>query len=142
MQKLMCLEVQEIVVLKMGEEIEEVDEKKLPWIYRLIMKIPKISLDSAPGWFHGIYWAILIPIFLAFEFLLSMLLLIFLPFPLNIVVVCIIPLAVLIFFVRIMLERDINWWRATFAKPFKWDVEKATKEYISLLKKQRSRSRG
>jgi len=117
------------------------DEDKLPWIYRLILKLPKINLDFFSD-FQGIYWAIVIPIFLVDEFFLSLFLLIAFPFPINLVVASVIPIAIFVIFVKVQLERFMNWWNSVFrSKPMKWDIKEATEKYIKLLEKQDSERR-
>lgn len=119
---------------------EKIDEKKLPLIYRLFLKLPKPTLDFLPDFSHGIFWAVIAPLFIALEFFLSLFLLMGLPFPTNILSVSIIPTIIFIIFLRITLERFINWWNATIAhQGFEWNVEKLAKEYSDLLKKQKSK---
>ena len=119
---------------------EKIDEKKLPLIYRLFLKLPKPTLDFLPDFSHGIFWAVIAPLFIALEFFLSLFLLMDLPFPTNILSVSIIPTIIFIIFLRITLERFINWWNATFThQGFEWNVEKLAKEYSDLLKKQKSK---
>jgi hypothetical protein len=126
--------------LKMSEnDYKKIEKSKLPIIYRLILKLPNLSLDSFPDYFSGIFWAIIIPIFLTAEIFLSIFLLVFFPFPINFISFSVIPAVVFLIFVKIMLTRLINWWNATFGEPFKWDVEKATEEYIAVLCKQKSK---
>lgn len=120
----------------------KLDKDKLPWIYRLILELPKVSLESTSGEFQGIYWAIVIPLFLIFEFFLSLFLLVTFQFPMNLVMTGIIPVAIFLVFVKVQLERFLNWWNLTFeSKPMKRDVKKATEEYIKLLEKQKSKRR-
>jgi len=117
------------------------DEDKLPWIYRLILKLPKISVKSFSD-FQGIYWTIVLPLFLVGEFFLSLFLLTAIPFPTNFVVASVIPIAVFVVFVKVQLERFMNWWNLTFrSEPMEWDVKEATEEYIKLLEKQEARRR-
>jgi len=115
----------------------EPDEVRLPWIYRIILKLPKIEVSPE---LQGVYWAIVIPIFLVCEFFLSLFLLLVFQFPINLVMVSIIPVAIFVVFVKVQLERFVNWWNATFrSQLMKWDIEKTTEEYIKLLQKQKSK---
>jgi len=117
------------------------DEDKLPWIYRLILKLPKISVESFSD-FQGIYWTIVIPLFLVGEFFLSLFLLTAIPFPTNFVVASVIPITIFVVFVKVQLERFMNWRNLTFrSEPMEWDVKEATEEYIKLLEKQEARRR-
>jgi len=117
------------------------DKDKLPWIYRLILKLPKLSLESLSEDLQGVYWVVVIPIFLVCEFFLSLFLLSAFPFPINLVVTSIIPVAILIVFVKIQLERFMNWWDLTFrSQPMRWDVKESVEEYVRLLQKQKRRN--
>ena len=125
----------------MKEKTGKINENELPFIYRLILKLPKISLEYFPDVFHGIFWAIVIPVFLAIEIFLSLFLLISFTFPLNIILTGIIPLVIFVIFIKVMLERFINWWNAIFGKPYTWNIEKAVDEYLTLLRKQNKKER-
>ena len=106
-----------------------------PFFYRLILKDPTSNfLESSSS---GVFWDIVVPIFLVLEFFLNLFLLVVFPFPINIVLTSIIPVAVLIIFIRISLERFINWWNLNVGEnSFKWDVEKTVQEYLAMLKKK------
>ncbi|MEM1551159.1 MAG: hypothetical protein QXH03_00625 [Candidatus Bathyarchaeia archaeon] len=119
------------------DELRRIEEKDLPWFYRLILKIPGTDFLEGAG---GIFWGILVPIFLMGEFLLSLYFIVTFRFPLNILLVLIIPTATFILFVKISLKRFINWWNATFGEPgFKWDIERSMKEYLDLLRRRKQK---
>jgi hypothetical protein len=119
----------------MSEEKKKIDKSKLPFFYRLILKVPGANfLESSSS---GIFWGIIVPIFLVLEFFLSIFLLLYFPFPINIVFTSIIPVAILIIFVRISLERFINWWNLNVGEgSFKWNVEETIQEYLAMLKRK------
>ena len=120
----------------------KLDRDKLPWIYRVILRLPKIGLESVLGDLQGVYWAIVVPLFLVCEFFLSLFLLLAFPSPINFVMICIIPAATFVIFVKVELERFMNWWNMTFpSRPMRWDVKKTTEEYVKLLQKQKSKRR-
>jgi hypothetical protein len=116
-------------------KLKKIDRNKLPLFYRLILKIPGVDfLESSAS---GVFWGIVVPIFLFLEFSLNLFLLLFFPFPINIVLTSIIPVAVLIIFIRISLERFINWWNLTVGERSReWNVEEIMQEYLALLKKK------
>jgi hypothetical protein len=116
------------------EDLNEIDKSKLPFFYRLIMKAPGVDFLVSSS--SGIFWAIIVPIFLIFEFFLNFMLLVLFPFPINILLASIIPGVILLIFVRISLERFINWWNLNVGSNFKWDVEQSMQEYLTLLKKR------
>jgi len=114
----------------MEEEFKRIEENDLPWFYRLILKVPGTDFLESAG---GIFWGILIPIFLIAEFFLGLYLFIAFTFPINIILTSSIPTLTFILFVKISLKRFINWWNATFRESgFKWDVEKTVEEYINM----------
>jgi hypothetical protein len=119
---------------------ENLHRKKLPIFYRLILKLPKPTLERFPQEFQGIFWAIIIPVFLACEFFLGFFLLISFSFPLNLVLTMIIPTIFFIVFVRVRLELDINFLDLIMGKrSYEWNVENAVNEYIDLLQKTKTK---
>ncbi|MEM0357826.1 MAG: hypothetical protein QXL77_05580 [Candidatus Bathyarchaeia archaeon] len=116
---------------------KEIKEKDLPWFYRLILKIPGTEFLGNAG---GVFWAILMPIFLVAEFFFSLFLLVAFPFPINIILVSVIPAITLALFVKISLKRFINWWNANFGESrFNWNMEKTLDEYIVILQRKRGK---
>jgi len=119
---------------------EKIDRRKLPLICRLILKLPMPSLDFLPQVSHGIFWAVIVPIFMVLESYLALSLLLAFAFPTNIVLAGAIPAIIFIIFLRIQFERFINWWNSTIAQQgYEWNVEKATREYIDLQNNQKSK---
>ena len=117
---------------------QEVNRNKLPWFYRLILKIPGTDFVESSG---GIFWGVVVPVFVVLEFLLSLFLILSFPFPANIVLVGIIPTAVLMIFLRISLGRFLNWWNSTFGESrFEWNVEKTLEEYYALLERKKKKT--
>jgi len=121
------------------DKLEEIHKDKLPWFYRLILKLPGVKfLENVSS---GVFWGIVVPILLVLEFFLSMFLLLVFPFPTNIILAAIIPVGVLLIFMRIFLERFINLWNLTVGKSSsEWNIEKTMQEYIALLKKRKKRN--
>ena len=113
---------------------KKVDRDKLSWYYKIILKIPGTDFLESAG---GIFWGIIIPVFGTLEFFLSLFLLLSFPFPTNIFLAGIVPIALLLIFIRISLERFLNWWDSAFGESrFEWDVEKTLEEYLTLLEKK------
>jgi hypothetical protein len=117
------------------QKLKKIDKSRLPFFYRLILKVPGANfLENSSS---GIFWGIVVPIFLVLEFFLSLFLLLLFPFPINIVLTSIIPVAVLMIFLRISLERFINWWNLNVGESsFKWNVEETMQEYLAMLKEK------
>jgi uncharacterized protein YacL len=118
-------------------KLKKIEEKSLPWFYKLILKVPGTGFLENAG---GVFWGILVPIFLVAEFFLSFYLVLFFPFPINLILTLVIPACVFVIFVKISLERFINWWNAMFGESFEWNVEKTLDEYINLLKTKRKKN--
>jgi hypothetical protein len=117
---------------------KEFSMDKLPWFYKLILKIPGTNFLKSVG---GIFWGIMMPIFVSLDVYLMLFLLVFFPFPINVVLMATIPITILLIFIKIILERFINWWDSVFGKSrFEWNVEKAVQEYLSLLKKKEEKN--
>jgi len=121
-------------------KLEKFDKRKLPLIYRIILKLPKPSIDFLPDVSQGIFWAIVVPLFLLAEFFISLILLVTFPFPANILLISIIPTVVFLIFVRIMLERFLNLLNAAMGQQgLEWNIEKVTKEYFDIIEKRKSK---
>jgi hypothetical protein len=119
----------------MGDnEVKRINRKGLPWYYKLVLKIPGTGfLENA----SGIFWGVITPTFLILEFFLSIFLMISFPFPINLVLTSIIPVSTFTIFLKITLDRFINWWNAIFGNSgFVWNVDETLQEYVNLLKKQ------
>jgi hypothetical protein len=110
-------------------------KNRLPWYYRLILKIP--GADVLENISSGLFWAIVVPIFLLLEFFFTLFALVYFPFPINVCMASIIPVAILLVFIRISLERFINWWDATVNDSLEWNIDKTMPEYMKLLKKKK-----
>ena len=120
------------------EKLKKINKSELPFFYRLILKIPGANYIESVS--SGIFWAIVVPIFLVLEFFLNLFLLLLFPFPLNLVLTGIIPVAILIIFLRISLEIFINWWNLNVGESmFQWNIEKTLQEYVALLKEKEKR---
>ncbi len=117
------------------QELRQLNKDSLPWFYRLLLRIPMANMFEGAS--SGIFWAIIVPCFLVVEFFLSMFLLLYFVFPINIIIAGIVPATIFLIFVRISLERFINWWNASIDTGFKWNVERMAQEYIDALKSKK-----
>jgi len=119
-------------------ELKRIEERNLPWFYKLVLKIPGTGFLENAG---GIFWAILAPIFLMAESFLSMYLLLAFSFPTNIILTSVVPAATFLLFLKISLKRFMNWWNAMCSESgFEWNIEKTLDDYISLLRGRAERS--
>jgi len=123
------------------EKLEKIDKQKLPLLYRLILKLPNMRVESLPHVIQGLFWGIVLPLLIGVEVLVSFFLL-FLPPPANLIALTIIPAAILIIFVKTMLQRFINWWNGfVSSQTYKWNVTQALDEYKDLLEKQNAKNK-
>jgi len=96
------------------------------------------GINSLEGAASGVFWAIVVPIFLVLNFFFTMFMLIWFSFPLNIILAAIVPVAVFVIFIKICLERFVNWWNLVIGESdFVWDVETGIKEYMDLINKKK-----
>jgi hypothetical protein len=120
--------------------LKKLDVKRLPFIYRIILKIPVPSLDALPSTFQGIFWAIIVPVLLVLIFLFTMFSLTYFIFPLNVILSALAPIIVFLLFLRIIVERFIKQWNAMIeGQKLEWNVAKQIEEYLELLKKQKEK---
>jgi len=137
----------ELKVLLSQDELE-----RIPTHYRLFVKIllklpnpglPFFILKRFPG-FEGIFWALVVPIFLALYSFFTLWLFSFATihfgFPSNYVLGVLIPAIILIFFLRIQLERTVLWWKNINEQPREWQISKKVEELAEILNRQRKRS--
>lgn len=131
-----------------GDEFEQIPTR-YRLLIRLFLKLPNPSLPffilkHFPE-FEGIFWALVMPIFMAMYVYLFLWLIPFLTltvgFPLNIIFGYAIPAIIFVFFLRIQLERTILWWRNIHKKPREWQTSKRVEELIELLNRQQNRKK-
>jgi hypothetical protein len=119
-------------------ESKRIDRDKLPFICRLILKVP--GAEFLENCSSGVFWAIVVPIFLILEFFLNFFIFFYFWFPLNVLLVSIIPITIFLIYLRISLERFINWWNSEVAsKGFRWNFEERMQEYLAMLKKEKKK---
>lgn len=113
--------------------VRNIDKNKLPLFYRIILKIPGANLIESAS---GAFWAICVPILVFLNILANLWLLIAFNFPINIILIAIVPTIVLILLIRISFERFINFWNLNFLKTSEWNVKRAVQEYTDLTRKK------
>lgn len=115
------------------EKFEKIDREKLPLFYRLLLKVPIPSISTLIDIPSGIFWAIIFPIFLFLDFFLNIYFLIGFSFPINIFLVCVVPVAILAIFVRVTIDRFINWWNSAVVGGYtQRELKKVLQEYLAL----------
>jgi len=127
--------------------------RRLPLKQRILTKLMlKIPVPRIPFFvtrtmpeIEGIFHGLILPLLLSLMMLLMVWLLptvtLLFGFPLNLFLTLLVPASVFIAYVRIELERTINWWKSVFDSPIEWDSSKSVKELIELLKKQRNKAK-
>lgn len=115
---------------------DSANDDQLPLIYKLILKIPKLSLGGASEKAHGIFWAVILPILVICEFLTNLMLLTYPHFPFNVLSVILFNSVVGLFAIRILVERALNSEKAILNQGhFEWKVEEIFNEYLRCLRK-------
>jgi hypothetical protein len=115
------------------KKFQRIDREKLPLFYRFIMKIPIPAISTSIDIPSGIFYAIIFPIFVFLDFFLNIYFLIGFSFPINIFLVCVVPVVILVIFVRVTADRFINWWNSCVVGGYaQRDVKEVLKEYLAL----------
>jgi len=115
------------------KKLQRIDREKLPLFYRFILKIPIPTISTFIDIPSGIFYVVILPIFIFLEFLLNIYFLIGFAFPINIFLVCVVPVVVLAIFVRLTADRFINWWNSAVVGGYvQRDVREVLKEYLDL----------
>ncbi|MEM1551142.1 MAG: hypothetical protein QXO15_05370 [Nitrososphaerota archaeon] len=119
---------------KFGKE----EEISVPLFYRIILKVPKLTLDSVTEneKFQAIFWAAILPSFLICDLLLNMLFITVLSFPLNFLSVIIVNGVIVLFILRILVERALNSEKAYYSEGFHWNFEKYLDDYLHLINRE------
>jgi hypothetical protein len=112
---------------------QRIDREKLPLFYRFILKIPIPAISTFIDIPSGIFYAIILPIFVFLDFFVNIYLLIGFSFPINIFLVCVVPVVILAIFERVTADRFINWWNSGVVGGYvQRDVKEVLKEYLAL----------
>jgi hypothetical protein len=118
----------------MDDKADEIEG--LHWFYKLLLKFPLFNLDIFPSEFEGIFWTIIVPIYLVLQLFANLFLLSYFTFPINYLCILAVDLFVFIAFLRILLERALNTGRAILrSSVFHWNIEKALQEYYQIITK-------
>lgn len=115
------------------KKLQRIDREKLPLFYRFILKIPIPAISTVIDIPSGIFYAIILPIFVFLDFFLNIYFLIGFSFPINIFLVCVVPIVILVIFVRLTADRFINWWNSGVVGGYvQRDIKEVLKEYLDL----------
>jgi len=121
----------------LNEGVEK-DEPDLPWFYKLILRLPRLSLEDFPEKLQGVFWVVVLPVFLMADFFVNLALLGCLPFPYNFVSMFAFTSIVVMLILRIFLERALNARKAIVSEGrFRWDLERSFDQYSELLERHK-----
>jgi len=120
--------------------VEKAEERKISLFYRIILKIPKLSIKGAPPVVQGLFWALICPLFIVGVLFMNLLLLVLLYFPYNYFLAAIADTIVILFIMRILVERALNLENSLLKETsFSWNIDKSAQEYFRLLKTRKTR---
>lgn len=121
------------------DKLQKIDKNKLPIFFRLLLSLPNVKLQSLPGIMQGMFWAVILPLFLGTEALVTFCLISFLPPPINLIATLAIPAVIFIAFVKIALDRFIVWWNGLVScQTQQWNVSEKVTEYTELMEKPKN----
>lgn len=114
----------------------EINYKRLPWFYRLVLKLPKPTLENSSNTMHGLFYGLVLPILMVVSVFVNVIAIAYLPTPVNLLVIGSIVGMVFLIFLRIQLERFINSLNAVAKKePLEWNIDKSLRGYFKLIQK-------
>jgi hypothetical protein len=128
--------------LKMQEMAQEtkfrkIDRNELPVFYRVILNVPVPAFFKSINVPSGIFWAMILPLAIFFSVFLNIYLLLLLSFPINIIMVCILPALTFLVLVRVTANRFIDWWNSAVVGGYvQQEIKKVLDEYIALREKK------
>jgi|SRR5271157_625322 len=128
--------------MSQDNRLEKIDRKKLPFIYKVILKLPFPETSKSINVPSGIFWAIIVPIAMILDFYVNIYFIVKLSFPINVIMICTVPFAILVIFVRATADRFINWWNSAVAGGYvQREIENVLDEYLAAREnKQKERT--
>ncbi|MGD0029359.1 MAG: hypothetical protein ABSC91_10525 [Candidatus Bathyarchaeia archaeon] len=122
----------------MSADSSDEDDLEIPLFYRLVLKFPRLTLDGFSDRIQGLFWALILPLFVFCDVIINLLLIGFLPFPFNLLSMILFTSVILMLILRVLIERELNIRKAIVKDTrFRWDVETSFQEYAELLQKRR-----
>jgi len=127
----------------METDVDHPLEAKLPFLYRLLLKLPAPNLSSLYDqwpWLEGIVAAIILPCLVVLCGWATLWIWLNAPFgfPFNFLAGLSITIIILVFWARIQVERTINA-AVNLGKSHTYNVSRSVQEYMELLEKQRNK---
>jgi hypothetical protein len=113
--------------------------QNMPLWCRILLRIPQLDLGVFGERFQGIFWIIVVPVFLFCDFFMNLYVIMALSFPVNFVILLFTNLVIALFLLRILVDRTLQAQEAILSEGrFQWDVESSFKEYLSILNKKKT----
>lgn len=117
------------------KRLEKIEKDKLPLLYRVLLKVPFPAINTSVTIPSGIFWAMIVPVFIILELFLNLYLLLAFSFPINILLVFVFPVVLFVIFIRITMDRFINWWNSAVVGGYTpREIRKVLEEYLALRK--------
>jgi ABC-type transport system involved in cytochrome bd biosynthesis fused ATPase/permease subunit len=114
--------------------------QNVPLWCRVLLRIPQLDLGVFGERFQGIFWMIILPVFLICDFFMNLLVLTWLSFPFNLALLLFANLLIVLFLLRILVDRALQAQEAILNQGrFRWDIEGSFKEYLSILNEKKTR---
>jgi hypothetical protein len=114
--------------------------RNMPLWCKILLRVPELDLGGFGERFQGIFWIILVPVFLFCDFFMNLYVVMALSFPLNFVIFFFTNIVIATFLLRILVERTLQAQEAIFnEESFQWNVESSFKEYLSILNKKNAK---
>jgi hypothetical protein len=108
--------------------------KDRPLWLKIILKVPKLSLEGFSDRLQGLFWAVILPMLLMLFFCTSVYVVACFSFPFNMVLLASLYIVVGALILRILIERALTSEEAILHEvDFRWDVERSFKEYLDVL---------
>ena len=102
------------------------------------MKIPIPEISTAVNVPSGVFYVVILPIFIFLDFLANIYFLIGFGFPVNVILFCVVPVAILVVFIRVTADRFINLWNSSVIGGFaQREIKEVLKEYLALRENKR-----
>jgi hypothetical protein len=113
--------------------------QNMPLWCKVLLRIPQLDLGVFGERFQGIFWIIIVPVFLFCDFFMNLYVIMALSFPVNFIIFIFTNSVIVLFLLRILVDRTLHAQKAILSeKSFQWDVESSFEEYLSLLNKKKA----
>jgi len=121
--------------MEMSEDSCEHDD--LPLFCRIFLFFPKLSLENFSERFQGIFYVVILPMFIFIDAIMNLAFLACFSFPINFIAVVAANSFVVLLILRIYLDRAITFHSNLMKEQhFCWNLDKSLNEYFKILKSE------